>query len=280
MNKKQFAVAILFATVLLTVSFIPISSQQIGTYDPWADINGDGKIDIWDLAYSAKAYGTTGDPTKNVTVTNFPLDKEGNLKVSSYSQGIFAESLILRGTVATMMANVAGTNIQCFLIDNHTPFPKILPQTYLETSHLDPWTVWGVVYDTRFIYESLPQRSYYIQGKVFVTLRYSIWQSGGTMGIQGRGTLYFERIFVNGTIETLGEVNMGESYLSVDSTPLEAGITLPFETPVLIGQGERIAVRLTIETRNTGNGGIFYFRHYYCMNDASSDLLVIVPLAY
>jgi len=73
-NGKQFVIATVFAMVLLTMVFIPISSQQLGTYDPWLDYNEDGKIDIRDLATAAKAYGTLGDPTKNVNVTNWPLD--------------------------------------------------------------------------------------------------------------------------------------------------------------------------------------------------------------
>lgn len=62
MNGKKLLVATLFAAVLLTMTFIPTSSQQTGTYDPWLDINDDGKIDIRDLATMAKAYGTLGTP--------------------------------------------------------------------------------------------------------------------------------------------------------------------------------------------------------------------------
>jgi hypothetical protein len=61
MNGKQFVIATVFAMVLLIMVFIPKSSQ-LGTYDPWLDINDDGKIDIKDLATTAKAYGTTGTP--------------------------------------------------------------------------------------------------------------------------------------------------------------------------------------------------------------------------
>lgn len=81
MKGKHFMIATLIALILLIVAFTPISSQQVGTYDPWADINDDGKIDIRDIAYSARLFGTTGDPTKNVNVTNWPLDAYGNLKV-------------------------------------------------------------------------------------------------------------------------------------------------------------------------------------------------------
>jgi len=61
-NGKQFLVATVFAAVLLTMAFTPISSQQTGTYDPWLDMNDDGRIDIKDLAMVAKAYGTLGTP--------------------------------------------------------------------------------------------------------------------------------------------------------------------------------------------------------------------------
>lgn len=52
----------------------PTSSQTASQYDPWLDTNGDGKIDIRDIAVVAKAFGTAGDPTKDVNVTNWPID--------------------------------------------------------------------------------------------------------------------------------------------------------------------------------------------------------------
>lgn len=79
---KQFAVAILFTVVFLTVAFTPIGNQQDNTYDPWLDYNEDGIIDVNDLYQIGHAYSTSGDTTKNVSVTNWPLDEQGNLKVS------------------------------------------------------------------------------------------------------------------------------------------------------------------------------------------------------
>ena len=73
MNGKQFVIATVFVAVLLTMAFIPVSSQ-VGTYDPWLDVDENGKIEIKDFAQMALAYGTTGDPTKNVNVTNWPSD--------------------------------------------------------------------------------------------------------------------------------------------------------------------------------------------------------------
>jgi hypothetical protein len=41
---------------------IPTRSQ-IGAYDPWADINDDGKIDVYDIGHLARLFGATGGPT-------------------------------------------------------------------------------------------------------------------------------------------------------------------------------------------------------------------------
>lgn len=51
-------------------------------YDPWSDANEDGKIDMKDIGNIAAQFMTSGDPTKNVNVTNFPLDSQGSLNVT------------------------------------------------------------------------------------------------------------------------------------------------------------------------------------------------------
>ena len=73
MNVKNYLVAAVLSAMVLALMFIPMSGSQTAMpYDPWADINDDGKIDMKDVSYSARLFGTTGDPTKNVNVTNFP----------------------------------------------------------------------------------------------------------------------------------------------------------------------------------------------------------------
>jgi hypothetical protein len=69
MNGKLFVIATLFAVILLTVAYVPIASREAQPYDPWADYNSDGKIDITDVANIAARFGTAGDPTRNVTIT-------------------------------------------------------------------------------------------------------------------------------------------------------------------------------------------------------------------
>ena len=46
----------------LLFEVIPINSQSAGEYDPWIDINDDGKIDMKDVGTVARAFGASGTP--------------------------------------------------------------------------------------------------------------------------------------------------------------------------------------------------------------------------
>lgn len=73
-KRRDFIIAVLAAFCLIASMFLVqlARSQTLGQYDPWLDITGDGKINIEDVANVAKAFGTSGDPTRNVNVTNWP----------------------------------------------------------------------------------------------------------------------------------------------------------------------------------------------------------------
>lgn len=73
------------ACVLLAPVFL-VGITASAPYEPWYDLDENGKIDIFDVVRIAGTYGTTGDPGKNVNVTNFPLDEQGNLLVSMAEQ--------------------------------------------------------------------------------------------------------------------------------------------------------------------------------------------------
>jgi len=66
-----------FASVLITSTVLVVATSQfennqhslsspetttVSEYDPWCDLNGDGKIDIFDVVMVAGKYGTSGDP--------------------------------------------------------------------------------------------------------------------------------------------------------------------------------------------------------------------------
>jgi len=61
----------MIAMILLSSPFI-VQLTSSATYDPWADLDGDGDIDIFDVVTMTGRYGTKGDATKNVNVTNWP----------------------------------------------------------------------------------------------------------------------------------------------------------------------------------------------------------------
>jgi len=73
-KRHLIIVALLTFCVTATLFMIqPTRSQSgVGEYNPWADYNEDGLIDIFDLVPGAASFGTEGDPTKNVNVTNWP----------------------------------------------------------------------------------------------------------------------------------------------------------------------------------------------------------------
>ena len=78
-KKRYIVIALGMISVLLAVLFYSsVILAQPSEYDPWLDYNEDGTIDVNDLSPLGQSYGSSGDSTKNVNVTNFPR----NLNVS------------------------------------------------------------------------------------------------------------------------------------------------------------------------------------------------------
>lgn len=68
-NKKDLIIAVLATFCLTATLFMVIPTRSSpGEYDPWVDINDDGKVNIADIFSVAKAFGTSGDPTKSVVI--------------------------------------------------------------------------------------------------------------------------------------------------------------------------------------------------------------------
>lgn len=68
MVKGRYALVLALVFCLTTTLFI---FSGIG-YDPWVDQDEDGDVDASDLYVLSQEYGTSGDSTKNVSVTNWP----------------------------------------------------------------------------------------------------------------------------------------------------------------------------------------------------------------
>jgi hypothetical protein len=111
-----FAIA---ATCLLTTFLFGVVPIRSAGYDPTLDVNHDGKIDGKDIALPASAYGTAGDPTVPVNVTNWPtytlqtgivnISSSGNDIPSVNCSGYSRLSLMIGGNTNASLG--AGNNI-------------------------------------------------------------------------------------------------------------------------------------------------------------------------
>lgn len=78
-DRKDLVIVVL-AGFLLAVTLYPNITTSMGQnvntnsepeYDPWADMNEDGKIRVDDITYVALLFGANGDPTKNVVINQY-----------------------------------------------------------------------------------------------------------------------------------------------------------------------------------------------------------------
>ena len=69
-DRKDCAIVVL---VMLILAAVLVPTLTVGQdYDPWSDITDDGKIRVDDILDVALRFGSDGDPTRNVTVVNWP----------------------------------------------------------------------------------------------------------------------------------------------------------------------------------------------------------------
>jgi len=93
---------------MLAVVLYPQITSSTSEYDPWLDINDDGKIRVDDILSVALAYGSDGDSTKNVTVTNFPQVWEMKMVYSSLNLSLASNVLIQAGQSKEYTVDVQG----------------------------------------------------------------------------------------------------------------------------------------------------------------------------
>jgi len=122
MKIKKDLIIVALATFCLTATLFMIRTSWSGSdWDPWVDIKEDGTVDIYDAISLANAYGTSGDTTKNVTVTNWPVKRTLNASLADNwvidgSQAWYLEAdvegyskatLVLKIETSTGMTDVA-----------------------------------------------------------------------------------------------------------------------------------------------------------------------------
>jgi hypothetical protein len=153
MNWKNYLVAVLLSSMILALAFIQNSgSQTTFQYDPWADINDDGKIDAKDIGYTCRLFGKTGDPSKPVVIqgynwslksytVNIPARKGGSISFptagyKAITIGLSANTSSTRDYVSVRTSFLLGNHhaylesfnvpLTAYLADRHTEFPDCM----------------------------------------------------------------------------------------------------------------------------------------------------------
>jgi len=148
LNLKNYFVAVILTGLMLALAFNHLAGSQTSPsaqYDPWADLNDDGKISMDEIVKACELFGTTGDPTKPVIINH--NWKEGNYSFSLNPGGytslniptigfrtvtirILAYSTDTHKFQLSIEPKVTGSicdRLDC-VVSSHTPFvPLIIP---------------------------------------------------------------------------------------------------------------------------------------------------------
>jgi hypothetical protein len=100
-RKRDLLTVILFSFCLVSVLFSFIGTNSSLPYDPWADINDDGKIDMKDIGYVARLFGVEGTPTNKTELL---------LELQAKINSLNASLLELQSRV-DMLENAAQRNV-------------------------------------------------------------------------------------------------------------------------------------------------------------------------
>jgi len=235
MNRKTFLTGLSISIVVLTVIFAPLS---LG-YDPWVDYDEDGTIDVSDLSTLGQEYGTSGDQTKNVSVTNWPEP----------SAPLFPDYVTLRAT-GQRHANTMATGAVVSLIDENTPY---LPNTFeIHTSFhsLSSGGGWTLLFNDTWIYQKMPTTEYRILGIPKVTLTANVTFTDVFAELDLSMNATFGKVLPDGTWTSLrkmkaymGSTGNGPVQDRQFATSCAFGFT-PLDQ--IIGPYERLAIRIEL----------------------------------
>jgi S1-C subfamily serine protease len=104
-SKKNLAIAVLVMfciTATLFITFASYSQSSSNVYDPWSDINNDGKIDILDIYKIASAFGTSGTP----------INKTGSLLEANSTVDLPALYEAVKNSVVMIVGKTVGGTVQ------------------------------------------------------------------------------------------------------------------------------------------------------------------------
>lgn len=170
MIKRKYLMILSVAIVSILLGSLFVSNvllaQSGSEYDPWIDNNEDGIIDVNDLSSMAQTYGTSGDPTKNVSVTNWPVEPI-----------LFQDTLALKphtfSTFPPRYALISET--EAYLPGSDTYDQR---NTAVSTSAVE-------IYNQTFIHNDIPTHQYQILGMptIYLPVNMTI-TSGSTVRVE------------------------------------------------------------------------------------------------
>jgi len=258
--KLSTLVNIILSVVLLTSMFyVGITSSQ-GVYDPWCDQDSDGDIDIYDIVPAASAYGTTGDSTKNVNVTNWPVE-----------HALFPENLVLRGTF------FSAEGYRRELIDETTPYALSMWGSEYVSATLDTTT--KAIYNETFVYEKLPTKAYQILGMPTASMTFNVTHTPFPDYFWFYVVVELRKISLTGEWTYLGEVGEFGSFYNGDKTGhhIKSTFKPPSTFNLTIDAHERLAIHVLVEASTysipTADIGLFV-----CCSKDADDFYVDIPI--
>jgi len=113
-TKKNLIIVVL-ATFCLATSMFAIRSYAGWPYDPWWDVNDDGKIDVQDLARVSGAFGTYGT---EINKTQLLLDLQA--KIDSLNDTLTARLDVLEGRLNDLDTLLNDAQLRISTLENRT----------------------------------------------------------------------------------------------------------------------------------------------------------------
>jgi len=260
MSVKQLTVGAFAVLFLAIIVIAPLTSSQSSNYDPWLDYNEDGKIDVNELNPLGQAYGATGDPTKNVNVTNWPVMREP-----------FPENLILKGTYYS-----AGV-MRHELLDATTASKSPYVTNKYEISFATVGPEVTLVYNKTFIYEKVPTSAYRIFGTTTVTAIWNVTNSPAASNFYVGCSAYLGRISMSGVWKELAYLGMSWRGYGGALDNYKAGVSTCSDTPinVTINANERLAIRTLFYGYTLGGTTNLTFEILLDTNDLIVDIPIV-----
>lgn len=234
-------------------------------YDPWVDQDEDGDVDASDLNVLAGEYGSTGNPTKNVSVTNWPEPEKPT----------FAEILVLRGYVQEVRRANYGTEYEFLgvLVDENMPN---LPHDFVMNSS-DLYYSDDVPMgpdkqaDVNFTY--VPANSpFFIQGVATIIPTISYYFASTPIDLVYCDiVVHLEKVNPEGTAVVSSDIISLMTLVDgiVSGTWDSVGVILDITSPVNVDPGERLQIRF--ETLVRCDYGFVYDAHIELYHTLETD---------